>query len=77
MITIIDSYPYIWYSIEPQPFVNQARNSQEFLESLSKRRSVGEFSDKEVHLEIIENISKTVSTAPSGTKKQPWTFCLI
>ena len=77
MKTIIDGYPYISYSIEPQSFAVQTRNSQDFLESLSKRRSVREFSDKEVPLEIIENIIKTAATAPSGANKQPWTFCLI
>ena len=35
MITIIYGYPYISYSVEHQPFVNQARYSQDFLESLS------------------------------------------
>ncbi|MCP9768291.1 nitroreductase family protein [Lacihabitans sp. LS3-19] len=77
MKTIIDGYPYISFSIEPQSSAVQARNSQDFLESLSKRRSVREFSDKEVPLEVIENIIKTAATAPSGANKQPWTFCLI
>jgi iodotyrosine deiodinase len=51
--------------------------SQEFYEFMDKRRSIREFSDKEIPIEIIENIIKTASTAPSGAHKQPWTFCLI
>ena len=51
--------------------------SKEFLDFLSKRRSLREFSDKPVSLEIMENILMTASSAPSGANKQPWTFCLV
>jgi len=27
--------------------------------------------------EVIENIIRTASTAPSGAHKQPWTFCIV
>jgi len=27
--------------------------------------------------EVIENILKSASTAPSGAHKQPWTFCVV
>jgi iodotyrosine deiodinase len=77
MKAIIDGHPYISYSIEPQSSDVQVSNSQGFLESFSKRRSVREFSDKEIPLEILENIIKTAATAPSGANKQPWTFCLV
>lgn len=51
--------------------------SQLFLKSLTKRRSVRDFSDKKVPKEVIENIIKTAGSAPSGANKQPWTFCVI
>ena len=44
---------------------------------MDKRRSVRHFSNKDVPIEVIENIIKTASTAPSGAHKQPWTFCVI
>ncbi len=44
---------------------------------MDKRRSVREYSDKAVPKEVIENIIKTASTAPSGAHKQPWTFCVV
>jgi nitroreductase len=28
-------------------------------------------------MEVIENIIKTASSAPSGAHKQPWTFCVV
>lgn len=46
-------------------------------ELMDKRRSVREFSDKAVPIEVIENIVKTASSAPSGAHKQPWTFCVV
>ena len=51
--------------------------SREFYQNMDKRRSVRDFSDKDVPKEIIEHIIMTASTAPSGAHKQPWSFCAI
>jgi iodotyrosine deiodinase len=51
--------------------------SRSFLKWADQRRSIRHFSDKEVPIEIMENLIMTGSTAPSGAHKQPWTFCLI
>jgi nitroreductase len=51
--------------------------SEVFYQKMDKRRSVREFSSKPVTKNIIENLIKTASTAPSGANKQPWTFCAI
>ncbi len=53
------------------------RRSESFYQFMDKRRSVRDFSDKDVPVEIINNIIKTASTAPSGAHKQPWVFCVI
>lgn len=53
------------------------RRSEEYFQQMDRRRSVRAFSDKPVPREIIENIIKTASTAPSGAHKQPWTFCAV
>lgn len=57
--------------------IEQIQKSELFYESLNKRRSVREFSSKELPNELIENIVKTASTAPSGAHKQPWVFCVV
>ncbi|MCG8308607.1 MAG: nitroreductase family protein [Cytophagales bacterium] len=44
---------------------------------MNTRRSIREFSPKPVAREIIENIIKSASTAPSGAHKQPWVFCAV
>ncbi|MGK0388017.1 MAG: iodotyrosine deiodinase [Maribacter sp.] len=51
--------------------------SHEFYEFMEKRRTVRDFSDKEVPKEVIKNILMSASSAPSGAHKQPWTFCAI
>ncbi|MBR9861414.1 nitroreductase family protein [bacterium] len=51
--------------------------SKDFYHQMDLRRSLRFFSDKDVPLEVMENIIMTASTAPSGAHKQPWTFCLI
>lgn len=49
----------------------------DYLNFMSTRRSIREFSDKPIPLEVIENIIRVAGTAPSGANKQPWTFCVI
>ncbi len=51
--------------------------SKKFFRQMDKRRSVRNFSPKPVSKEVMENIIKTASTAPSGENKQPWSFCLV
>lgn len=51
--------------------------SKSFYDWLDKRRSVRDFSEEPVPKEVIENLIKSASTAPSGAHKQPWTFCAI
>jgi len=51
--------------------------SRQFYEFMNKRRTLRDFSDKEVPKTVIENIIMTASTAPSGAHKQPWTFCAV
>ena len=68
---------YISYTI---PFITEEEmkiRSKSFYEKMNQRRTVREFSDRPVPVEVIENIVMTASTAPSGAHKQPWTFCVV
>lgn len=51
--------------------------SSSFYKQMDTRRSVREFSDRDVPKEIIENIVMAASSAPSGAHKQPWHFCAV
>jgi len=48
-----------------------------FLNHMQERRSVREFSDKQVPLDLIKNAIKIATSAPSGANKQPWHFVII
>ncbi|MFT5253030.1 MAG: iodotyrosine deiodinase [Flavobacteriales bacterium] len=74
---LIEDHPYISYSKPILSNREMIENAQSFYEKMENRRSVREFSDRPIAREIIENIIKTASTAPSGAHKQPWTFCVI
>ncbi len=53
------------------------KKSQEFYELLKRRRTVRDFSEKKVALEVIENCIRTAGTAPSGANLQPWHFVVV
>ncbi|MBK8749844.1 MAG: nitroreductase family protein [Saprospiraceae bacterium] len=76
-IKYINNYPFITYSKEAYDIEEMESRSHKFLETMDSRRSVRDFSDKEIPEIVIENILLTASTAPSGAHKQPWTFCVV
>ncbi|MEP6945799.1 MAG: nitroreductase family protein [Acidobacteriota bacterium] len=55
----------------------QTRNANAFFELLDRRRTVREYSDREVPFELIERAIATAGTAPSGANMQPWRFVVI
>ena len=72
-----DGYPYVDYSPPSKNDEDILKASIDYFEKMSKRRSVRDFSDKDISIEVIKNIVKTAGTAPSGANKQPWTFCIV
>lgn len=74
---IIEDHPYISYSKPILSDEEMLERSLSFYEAMDSRRSVREFSDRAVPHEVIENLIKAASTAPSGAHKQPWTFCVV
>lgn len=74
---IIDDHPYINYRKPVLSEQETLERSKLFYEKMENRRSVRSFSDRPIPREIIENLIKTASTAPSGAHKQPWTFCVV
>lgn len=51
--------------------------SEQYLQLIITRRTVREFSDKPVPIDIIKNAVKTAVSAPSGANKQPWHFVIV
>ena len=70
-------YPFIKYVKETYSEEEVINRSFKHFEYFDKRRTVRDFSDKIIPMEVIENLIKSASTAPSGANKQPWTFCVV
>jgi nitroreductase len=48
-----------------------------FYKDMKKRRTVRDFSDRPVPLDIIKQALRTAGTAPSGANLQPWHFTVV
>lgn len=59
------------------PSDEQSNRADEFFERLKRRRTVREYSDREVPLELIERAIAAAGTAPSGANMQPWRFVVV
>lgn len=73
----VNGYTFVEYThdtYEPQEMIER---SSTYFHWLDSRRTVRDYSDKPVPKEVIENIIKSASSAPSGAHKQPWTFCVV
>ena len=62
---------------KPLPEADMIHRSQSFLADILKRRTVRDFSDKPVPIDIITDAVKVASSAPSGANKQPWHFVVV
>ncbi len=74
---LVNGHPHIPYTGTQYELTTSVERANELYQYADCRRSVREYSDRAVPREIIEQIIRTASTAPSGAHKQPWTFCAI
>ena len=51
--------------------------SKDYLNDMSSRHTVRDFSNKSVSFKVIENCIKVACLAPSGANHQPWHFTAI
>lgn len=68
----ISLYQYKEFSIE-----EMKKRSEKFYQNIKIRRTVRDFSDRTVPLEIIENCLRAAGTAPNGANRQPWHFVVV
>tara|TARA_B110000438_G_scaffold127197_1_gene123621 strand:- start:8 stop:673 length:666 start_codon:yes stop_codon:yes gene_type:complete len=59
------------------PIKEVLSNSKQFLNNITNRRSVRDFSNCEIDLKIIENAISSAGSAPNGANLQPWHFVII
>lgn len=62
---------------EELPIPEMLKRSSNFYDLMKKRRSVREFSNREVPREIITNSLLAAGTAPNGANMQPWHFVVV
>ena len=70
---------------DPVPLASKAQltsaegleRSSQYLETMSSRRTVRQFSDQPVPKDIIDTAIRAAGTAPSGANHQPWHFVCI
>ena len=70
------------YISEDLKFSNQTikemkLNSKRFYSTIKERRSVRDFDNKNIDIQIIKNALLSAGTAPSGANLQPWHFVVI
>jgi iodotyrosine deiodinase len=61
---------------ELEPGVMQQR-AEAFYQQMRTRRSVRDFSSRDVPRELIEQCLLTAGSAPSGANRQPWHFAVV
>jgi iodotyrosine deiodinase len=71
------TYPTVPYRPPVVSAADRERVAHDVLVQMETRRSVRDFSDREVPRTMIETAIMCASTAPSGAHKQPWTFALV
>lgn len=54
-----------------------ARRSEDFLHLMKRRRTVRQFSNREVPRKVIENCLLAAGRAPNGANMQPWQFVVV
>jgi len=72
-----EGYPFILYEHNSITDDISVARSEAFYQLMTRRRTVRDFSPRQVPKQVIDNIILTASAAPSGAHKQPWTFCVI
>ena len=55
----------------------QLKRAEDFYANLRGRRTVRDFSDREIPFGVIERAILTAGTAPSGANMQPWRFVVV
>jgi len=60
-----------------RPEEEMLQRSKHFLEMIKSRRTVRDFSEKNIPVGVIENAVRTAASAPSGANKEPWHFVIV
>ena len=62
---------------EERPVVEMGTRAASFYELMRHRRTVRDFSDREIPQDVVEHALLTAGSAPSGAHRQPWHFVVV
>ena len=51
--------------------------AQKYYQNMSRRRTIRDFSKREVPIDVIENCIRAADTAPNGANQHPWHFVVV
>lgn len=68
---------FIPLDFHPVPESEQLARATALFDLMTSRRTVRDFADREVPIELIEKAIATAGTAPSGANMQPWRFVVV
>lgn len=71
------THPDIPLNFQEFPLAEMRARSLAFHAEMNRRRTVREFSAREVPRDIIETCLRAAGTAPSGANQQPWQFVVV
>ena len=61
-------------NLKPKEMID---TSKDFFNKMKTRRTIRDFSSKEIPVEVLENAIKAAGRAPSGANQQPWHFVIV
>jgi len=73
----MSDYPFTSLAFRRFPEPEMRERAAKLYEELAARRSVREFSDESIPLDVLDQCIITAGTAPSGAHQQPWTFVVV
>ncbi len=64
-------------AFEERPVAEMRVRAEQFYQLMRRRRTVRDFSDREIPEDVVEHALLTAGSAPSGAHRQPWHFVVV
>ena len=65
------------FNFQEYPLEEIQKRALKYYHNMSRRRTIRDFSKREVPIDVIENCIRAADTAPSGANQHPWHFVVV
>ena len=65
------------FSFQEYPLEEIQSRALNYYQNMSRRRTIRDFSKREVPIDVIENCIRAADTAPNGANQHPWHFVVV